>query len=143
MLKSFLVVHMPRCATYFFCVISLFAYSTVRSKILNCFAHLHRLCIHVEIVARTSSINLVIYKFGHEARSQRSKPRKELVKIRPKAERNTNPAQQKGKPRCINPSILNAVQIMLLLCIYAFMFTGVDWNLRCMILGTQVLVTRS
>ena len=50
---------------------------------------------------------------------------------------------QEGKPRCINPSILNAVQIMLLLCICAFTFTGVDWNLRCMILGTQVLVTRS
>ena len=48
-----------------------------------------------------------------------------------------------GKPRCIDPSILNANQIMFLLCICAFTFTGVDWNLRCMILGTQVLVTRS
>ena len=47
------------------------------------------------------------------------------------------------KFRCINSSILNAMQIMFLLCICAFTFTGVDWNLRCMILGTQVLVTRS
>ena len=66
MLKLFLVVHMPRCATYF-CVISLFAYSTVRSKILNCFAHLHRLCIHVELVARTSFINLVMKLGASEA----------------------------------------------------------------------------
>ena len=38
-----------------------------------------------------------------------------------------------GKPRCINPSNLNAIQIMFLLSICAFTFTGVDWNLRCMI----------
>ena len=50
---------------------------------------------------------------------------------------------QEGKPRCINPSILNAIQIMFLLCICAFTFTGVDWNHRCIILGTQVPVTRN
>ena len=56
---------------------------------------------------------------------------------------NTNLVLIPGKPQCINPSILNAIQIMFLLCICAFTFTGVDWNHRCIILGTQVPVTRS
>ena len=41
-----------------------------------------------------------------------------------------NPADLQGKPRCIT---LNFI-IQYLLYIYcAFMFLGVDWNLRCMI----------
>ena len=138
MLKSFLVVHMPRCATYFFLCNQLVCILDNPVKNLKLFRSLASL-VHS---CRNRSKD-VVYKFGHEARSQRSKPRKELVKIRPKAERNTNPAQQKGKPRCINPSILNVIQFMFLLCICAFTFTGVDWNLRCIILGTQVLITRS
>ena len=48
---------------------------------------------------------------------------------------------QEGKPRCINPTILNYMQLMFL-CNCAFTFSGVGWNLSCMILGTHILNIR-
>ena len=43
-----------------------------------------------------------------------------------------NPADWQGKPRCITLNF----SIQYLFYIYcAFRFLGVDWNLRCMILG--------
>ena len=46
---------------------------------------------------------------------------------------------QEGKPRSEHvPSILNLCNVLLFLLTCAFKFTGVDWNLSCMILGTYI-----
>ena len=43
---------------------------------------------------------------------------------------------QEGKPRSMSRLFLNLCNLLLFLLTCAFKFTGVDWNLSCMILGT-------
>ena len=45
---------------------------------------------------------------------------------------------QEGSPGAC-PSILNLCNLLLFLSTCAFKFTGVDWNLSCMILDTDAL----